>query len=682
MTVGTKHRIVLCISMFAVLAIAGCLILANESPESYAETVTEGKCGDDVKWEYDESTHILTISGTGDMYNLSGEEKWGGNTVEHVVIENGVTSVGQNAFSSMKQLKTVNLPETVSKINGSAFCNCTSLTYVNLPYNLSEIGPNSFAYCSIKSIDIPSKVDKIGEYAFRECSSMKSATFNEGLTEIGEFAFENCTSITEANIPSSVISIKKGVFAGCDSLTSFHVDGGNRYYSDKDGILFEDWVLVQFPGGRSGTYDIPMNTFKIGAYAFAFCDGITNVHIPETVLDIREHAFDGCASLKSIDVSEYSDSYRSVDGVLFTIDMYSLIQYPSGKDGDYTVPTDVKYISERAFAEASSLKTVTVSSVNEIGNSAFIDCVSLETVNIAKGTKTICDNAFRGCASLKSVKLPDMLLSIRSNCFRDCVSLETIKLPIKLEDVESSSFMGCKSLESITISVYNHNFCSKDGVLYTADMTKLVKFPEGKTGVLYIPDSLTQIDVTGLMLSGGITSVAVGEGNQNFSVIRNGLYSADGKELKYCPSGYSGKFTVEEGTEKIGNYAFASCSDITEIVIPDSVSYLGYGCISSGCPIYGYKIAGCTSLEKISFGNGLSDVDNAVIGITLYDEETKERLEITAENLSGRTFDTDKGTLIINGLPTESKNNRSVAFIVIIIVVAVTVTVASVYFKQ
>lgn len=682
MTAESKHRIVLCISVFAVLAIAGCLILTNESPECCAETVTEGKCGDNAEWEYNESTHILTISGTGDMYNLSGKEKWGGNTIEHVVIENGITSVGQNAFSSMKQLKTVNLPETVSKINGSAFYNCTSLTYVNLPYNLSEIGPNSFAYSSIKSIDIPSKVDKIGEYAFRECSSMKSVAFNEGLTEIGEFAFSNCISITEINIPSSVISIKKGAFAGCDSLTELRVNDGNRYYSDKDGVLFEDWILVQFPGGRSGTYDIPMNTFKIGAYAFAFCDGITNIRIPETVLDIRECAFDGCASLKSIDVSEYSGSYRSADGVLFTIDMYSLIQYPSGKEGEYTVPTDVKYICERAFAEASSLKAVTMNSVNEIGNSAFIDCVSLETVNISKETKTICDSAFRGCTSLETIKLPDTLLSVGSNCFRDCVSLKTIKLPMKLEDAESSSFMGCKSLESITVSVHNRNFCSKDGVLYTADMTKLVKFPEGKTGVLYIPDSLTQIDVTGLMLSDGITSVTVEDGNRNFSVIGNGLYSTDGKELKYCPSGYSGKFTVAEGTEKIGNYAFASCSGITEIVIPDSVSYLGYGCISSGCPVYGYKIPGCTSLEKISFGNGLSNVDNAVIGITLYDEETKERLEITAENLSGHTFDTDKGTLIVNGLPSEDKNDRSVAFIVIIIVVAATVTVATVYFRQ
>ena len=179
---------------------------------------TEGETGE-CKWSVDGT--VLTISGNGKM----GDYDWSGAPwspdITKVIIEDGVTNVGEYAFYNCESLENVTIPDSVTSIGNEAFACCYGLTNLKISNSVTSIGERAFSNCeSLESITIPDSVTSISEWAFNACTSLKSVTLGNSVTSIGQGAFQYCGSLTSVTIPDSVTSIGSWAFADCRSLKS------------------------------------------------------------------------------------------------------------------------------------------------------------------------------------------------------------------------------------------------------------------------------------------------------------------------------------------------------------------------------------------------------------------------------------------------------------------------------
>ena len=192
----------------------------DPDPTPPSETiVASGTCGDNLTWKLDDEG-TLTISGKGAMTEWvdsdSAPWKTYSNTINKVVIQPGVTSIGKNAFSGCENLKSITIPEGVTSIGGNAFGGCSSLTSITIPEGVTSIGKYAFDGCeNLKSITIPEGVTSIEDETFQWCSSLMSITIPKSVTSIGWYAFEGCVSLTSITIPKGVTSIGWIAFEGC-----------------------------------------------------------------------------------------------------------------------------------------------------------------------------------------------------------------------------------------------------------------------------------------------------------------------------------------------------------------------------------------------------------------------------------------------------------------------------------
>ena len=244
-----------------------------------------GTCGNNLTWKL-YSGGELVISGSGDMTNWSfyTSVPWYNyqSSIKTVIIEDGVTSIGDYAFYKCESLTSVDLPDGVTSIGNYVFAYCNSLTSIDLPDSVTSIGDFAFSNSTkLTTIDIPDSVTSIGEWAFAGCTSLTSIELPDSVTSIGDDAFYWCTSLTSIDIPDSVTSFGEYAFYKCESLTSI---------------------------------DLPDGLTSIGDYAFWGCDSLTSIDLPDSVTSIGGRAFYWCTSLTSID---FPDSVTSIGGRAF-----------------------------------------------------------------------------------------------------------------------------------------------------------------------------------------------------------------------------------------------------------------------------------------------------------------------------------------------------------------------------
>ena len=404
-----------------------------------AANETGGALGDNLTWTLADGA--LTISGEGEMpptqpvHDASGHKlyPWGyyRQSITAVTIENGVTSIGWDAFCYCTNLTSITIPDSVTTIGSSAF-------YDTAYYDDTANWENGVLYIGTCLIDVDTSISGtytvtadtscIADGAFYGCTGLTAihvdaantaytsengVLFNKDKTEllqypagkteasyaipdsvtnIGWYVFEGCTNLTSITIPGSVTSIGDWAFYGCDSLTSVTL---------LDGVT------------------------TIGYQAFEFCDNLTSITIPSSVTSKGWYAFSYCTSLKSIHVDAANTAYTSENGVLFNKDKTELLQYPLGKtDVSYTIPDSVTSIAWEAFSGCTGLKSITIpGSVTVIDWSAYGGCDSLTSVTILDGVTNITWGAFSRCDSLTSITIPSSVTTIEEGAFEDCKNL-------------------------------------------------------------------------------------------------------------------------------------------------------------------------------------------------------------------------------------------------------------------
>jgi len=229
-------------------------------PGMTAFAADSGNCGDNVTWNYDNTTNTLTISGSGAMANnayMIWHDNEFQNSIKTVVIENGVTSIGTAAFVNCASLTSITIPDSVTSIGMVAFYDCESLTSITIPDSVTSIGSSAFVDCvSLTSITIPNSVTSIGEGVFTGCDSLSSVTIPNSVTSIGMAAFADCASLTSITIPNSVTSIGGYAFYDCSSLTSVTFEPGTTGAQLKfDHDAFESVSLLAYGAGSARLYD-------------------------------------------------------------------------------------------------------------------------------------------------------------------------------------------------------------------------------------------------------------------------------------------------------------------------------------------------------------------------------------------------------------------------------------------
>ena len=232
---------------------------------AFADTIT-GECGDNVTYSLDTSTGVLTISGTGDMadYSMDNSSPFDSNSnIKSVIIENGVTSIGEMAFYYCTSLTDVTIGNGVTSIGDDAFSDCRSLTSVTIPNSVTSIGNAAFYYCtSLTSVTIPNSVTSICRSAFSDCRSLTSVTIPNSVTSIGSYAFSLCRSLTSVTIPNSVTSLDNSTFYYCTSLTSVTIPDSVTSIDDYTFYKCTSLKDVYYTGSQSDWKKISIGSYN------------------------------------------------------------------------------------------------------------------------------------------------------------------------------------------------------------------------------------------------------------------------------------------------------------------------------------------------------------------------------------------------------------------------------------
>ena len=459
-----------------------------------------------------------------------------------VTLPESLTTLGREAFSFCKSLKTIKIPSGVTAIPGGCFYGCSSLESVTIPEGVTAIVGSAFEHCKLNVLTLPESLEAIGRNAFSGNSSLKSVNIPTKVKTIEEHAFSYC-GLTDLVIQEGVQTIDNEAFLYNNNLQSIICNavtpptlGDNAF----DSSIKPD-VKVPLASIVAYRQTVGWKNFTNYYGEEVIADGITYwINEKEAVVAAADSSLTE-ANIPS--VVEFEGNQYPV------IKINDKVFFGNANLIVVTLPESLTTLGGEAFRGCQSLKIVKIpSKVTAIPDHCFEGCSSLESVTIPDGVTTIGTDAFYKCKNLESVALPESLTTLGSRSFEFCKSLKTIKIPSGVTTIPFQCFNGCSSLESVTIP---------EGVTDIENEA----FSVCNLNVLTLPESLVKIGSWAFYYNRSLKSINI---------------PAKVKTIEEWAFTYCGltELVIPEGVTTIGQKAFFNNS-LQNLTLPSTITSIG-----------------------------------------------------------------------------------------------------------
>ena len=599
--------------------------IPGENPDNPdGEEITPDTPGKYMEWKYDEETATLTIFGKGSMgnYNLN-DRPWEEyeREIKKVIIEDGITTVGKNAFRECYALESIVIPDSVTLIGDYSFEMCNSLTSITLSDNINTIGMYAFQHCigltsvvigdgvimidlstfaqckSLESVVIGDSVVIIRSGAFRDCAKLKTVTFGKSLKTIEMNAFSGCSSLESVTIPDSVTKMDRWAFSDCTSLTSVKL--GNGLTSTGEYAFGNCTNLVSVTFGNSITV--------ISDDSFYGCTKLESIVTPSTVTEIKSSAFSGCTSLKNVTLNEGltligSNAFANCDSLV-----------------SIKIPDSVTTINSYAFGDCDNLKSIAIGkNVTAIGNAIAYGSTSLTAITINAENPNYSVDEYGvlfnkdktiliqyPCGSpLTEYTIPDSVKTVQTYAFNKSANLKTVTIPLSVTTIEDRAFDETPNLKNIIYKGTKEDWETR--ITYNADKNAKLKY----NLITFEPTDVE--NVTTICGDNATWTLNLNTGK----MIISGTGDMYDFEYNDCPwinyRDYIKEVVISEGITRIGSYAFYYCKNLKTIAIPSTVTSIG-----------GDVFSICSSLESITVDSNNPAYSNDEYGVLFNKDKTR-----------------------------------------------------------
>ena len=422
----------------------------GEMPEPPAPTGMKFKVGSNAIATVEEDT--LTITGNGETYDecywediKDSMNELDKNSIKHIIVEDGITSLGYELFRNFKNVETIQLPASLTKIKNSAFQNCRSLKNISIPEGVTEIGVGIFNDCvSLKNITFPSTLKEIPDITDCEDSEpvpVESITLKKGIQTIGFLAFGGLSKLKNINIPDSVTTIKQSAFADCTALSNI---------------------------------SLPDTITKIEYGAFRNCESINKIVLPNNLTSLGDDVFQNCNA-----------------EIIFPAKLKCIPYLGDNAVNIVTIPEGVEIIGSGAFSNSYSLTEITLpSTITSIESGAFYG-TSITSFNYPQNLTSISSGIFTN-TNLEEFSVPKAVTEINDQAFMGCTNLVKISIPESVKYIGTDAFKNCRNL-----TIYGY----KDSAAESYAKANNIKFVSANYKVIFKNNGRTVVER--LVLKGG-----------------------------------------------------------------------------------------------------------------------------------------------------------------------------------
>lgn len=408
-----------------------------------------------------------------------------------------------------------------------------------------------------------------------------------------KFPYQRWIAATAAAVFSACILIPSGVVLAEESAESSNTfDDGTLTYT----ILNSTEVSVTGCGASATHISIMpeidgYDVVSIGEEAFANCEALQALTIPDTVTEIGTGAFYGCSALTSL-----------------------------------RIPDTVTEIASGTFFNCTGLTELTLgNAVTSIGDMAFGYCSSLAELTLPDTLETLGDQVFYYCTSLESVSIPEKVTALGGYTFYGCLSLKEFEVPKTLEDIGAMSFVACPSLQSITVEEGNPNYTAEDDVLYDTEQSILYAYPAGREDTAFtVPDSVLVVYAGAFFAASHLQQLTLDEKLQYIGEMA----------FDFC-SGLT-SLTIPKRVTTIGETAFADCTALTTVTFAGASDEDGGE--GDDLEIGDYAFFCCDSLKEVQLPKRVSSIGDYAFGCTSPEDDDASEDIVSVESDSGESL--------------------------------------------
>ena len=545
--------------------------------------------------------------------------------IVRVVIEEGITAIGANAFSGMWKLEVLEIAGSVERIGEYAFEGCESLKTVIMSNGVAEIAMGAFTECeSLSEVEIPESVEIISSYAFAYTPWLEAKKSENQVVVVNGILMDATQASSDFEITEEITYT---------TAAAFENTGWIEKQREVAEFVIINGILIDGKNA-SGEVVVPEGVKCIADGAFSYCDQITSIVLPDSVERIGTLAFQGCDKLLKVNVP---DSVQYIGAGAFS----ECINLAEAK-----IPEGIKGIEHSTFYSCTGLQKVKLSELIEyVGESAFSGCVALREIDLPKRIKVIGDYAFSNCSSVNKVTLPEAMNNIGEGIFDSCSGLVYVELPKNIVSIGDYAFNLCEKLENIQLPEKVENIGK---YAFSKTSLKEIQIPDSVRSIadysfwnceyleeIIIPESVASIGdcvfvgtpwlenpEKEMLIVNSILLYA--SPSESKIIIPNGVLTIAGGAFKNNPVV---EVEIPNSVQNIGCSAFEGCNNLKSIILPENITMISEK-----------TFCDCTSLEEIILPEKLCLIDQEAFcncSSLTYIEIPDKTIDIRSEAFKG-----------------------------------------------